>query len=150
VNGNTRDAALATRSAVPDLRVSDAERDVAVAELSEHFQAGRLDQEEFSERMAKALNSRTERELSALMEDLPPLREIASSPVLSVPPVRPSRRPVYLPVLLPLLFGAFLVARIAGAGGPDHHAGPWVVFPLFWVIAIVTLRFAWWRRSSAR
>jgi hypothetical protein len=144
MNENTRDAVGATRSSVPDLRVSDAERDAAVAELGEHFQAGRLDQEEYSERMAKALNSRTASELSALMKDLPPLPETANRPA------RPSRRPVYLPVLIPLLFAAFLIARVAGAGGPDHHGGPWVLFPLFWVIAIVALRFAWWRRSSAR
>jgi len=29
------------------IRVSDADRDQAIAELSEHFQAGRLTQEEF-------------------------------------------------------------------------------------------------------
>jgi DUF1707 SHOCT-like domain len=33
-----------------EIRVSDAERDQAVAELSEHFQSGRLTQEEFEER----------------------------------------------------------------------------------------------------
>jgi len=149
VDGNKSDAARATRSAAPDLRVSDAERDAAVAELGEHFQAGRLDQEEFGERMAKALDSRTARELSALMKDLPPLGEAADRPMRPVRPVRPNRRPVYLPVLIPLLFAAFMIARIAGAEGPDHHGGPWVLFPLFWVVAIAALRFAWWRRSSA-
>jgi hypothetical protein len=144
VNGNTRDATRATRSVAPDLRVSDAERDTVVAELGEHFQAGRLDQDEFSERMAKALNSRTGRELSTLMNDLPPLRETVTGPM------RPSRRPVYLPVLIPLLFVAFLVAGIAGDGGPRDHGGPWVLFPLFWLIAIAAMRFGWWRRSSAR
>ncbi len=32
------------------IRVSDADRDQAIAELSEHFQAGRLTQEEYEER----------------------------------------------------------------------------------------------------
>jgi len=36
-----------------DIRVSDAERDQAIAELSEHFQAGRLTQDEFDDRRAK-------------------------------------------------------------------------------------------------
>jgi hypothetical protein len=120
--------------------VSDAERDAVVADLGEHFQAGRLDQDEFSERMTKALNSRTRGELTALMKDLPPLRETVTSPI------RPGRRPVYLPVLIPLLFVAVLMAGVAGSGGPHHHGGSWALFPLFWLI--VALRFGWWRRSS--
>ena len=42
-----------------DLRVSDAERDRAIAELSEHFQAGRITSEEFDERSTQALNAKT-------------------------------------------------------------------------------------------
>jgi hypothetical protein len=33
-----------------ELRVSDADRDLAIAELSEHFQTGRLTQDEFGDR----------------------------------------------------------------------------------------------------
>src|SRR5215469_11212740 len=54
-----------------DIRVSDAERDQAVAELGEHFQAGRLTQEEFDDRSGRALQARTGRDLSALFGDLP-------------------------------------------------------------------------------
>jgi Domain of unknown function (DUF1707) len=56
-----------------DLRVSDAERDAVVAELSEHFQAGRLNSTELDERIGKALTARTGRELAALTVDLPAL-----------------------------------------------------------------------------
>jgi hypothetical protein len=125
--------------------VSDAERDAVVAELGEHFLAGRLDQEEFGERMAKALRSRTGRELSELLNDLPPLRETVARSS------RSGRRLVYLPVLVPLLFAAVLIAGVAGgADGPHHREGPWVLFPLFWLVAIAVLRFGWWRRSSVR
>jgi hypothetical protein len=123
--------------------VSDAERDAVVAELGEHFQAGRLDQEEFGERMARALRSRTGRDLNVLLNDLPPLRETVT------PPSRRSRRPVYLPVLIPLLFAGFLIAGVVGGDGPHHGEGPWVLFPLFWLVAIAVLRFGWWRRSSS-
>ena len=41
------------------IRVSDAERDQAVAELSEHYQAGRLTLEEFDDRSSQALRART-------------------------------------------------------------------------------------------
>ena len=54
-----------------ELRVSDAERDVALAELSEHFQAGRLSQEEFGERSDRALKARTGDDLHELFTDLP-------------------------------------------------------------------------------
>jgi hypothetical protein len=54
-----------------DLRVSDADRDRAVAELSEHFQTGRLTQEEFDDRSGRALRARTGQELGELFTDLP-------------------------------------------------------------------------------
>jgi hypothetical protein len=54
-----------------EMRASDADRDLALAELSEHFQTGRLTQEEFDERSARALRARTGRELSELFTDLP-------------------------------------------------------------------------------
>jgi hypothetical protein len=55
-----------------DLRISDADRDQAIARLSEHFQAGRLTTEEFDERSGKALQAKTGRELAVLFTDLPP------------------------------------------------------------------------------
>ena len=54
-----------------DLRVSDAERDRAVSELSEAFQAGRITLEEFDRRSTQALSARTGRELTATVADLP-------------------------------------------------------------------------------
>jgi hypothetical protein len=53
------------------IRVSDADRDRAIAELSQHFQAGRLTQEEFEERSGSALQARTGDDLAALFTDLP-------------------------------------------------------------------------------
>ncbi|HTZ24714.1 MAG TPA: DUF1707 domain-containing protein [Streptosporangiaceae bacterium] len=54
-----------------DLRVSDADRDRAVHELSEAFKAGRLTADEFGERSAEALSARTGSELTGLLADLP-------------------------------------------------------------------------------
>ncbi len=54
-----------------DLRVSDADRDRAVHELSGAFQAGRLTADEFDERSGQALSARTGEELTALLADLP-------------------------------------------------------------------------------
>jgi uncharacterized membrane protein len=54
-----------------EMRASDADRDLAIAELSEHFQTGRLTKEEFDDRSARGLQARTGRELSELFTDLP-------------------------------------------------------------------------------
>jgi hypothetical protein len=54
-----------------DFRVSDADRDRALAELSEAFQAGRITADELDERSTQALAARTGKELTALLADLP-------------------------------------------------------------------------------
>jgi hypothetical protein len=54
-----------------EMRASDADRDLALAELSEHFQTGRLTQDEFDERSARALQAKTGQQLSELFTDLP-------------------------------------------------------------------------------
>jgi hypothetical protein len=54
-----------------DLRVSDADRDRAIGELSQHFQAGRLTLEEFDDRSGQAVRAKTGRDLAGLFTDLP-------------------------------------------------------------------------------
>ena len=56
-----------------DLRASDAEREHAASEIREHFAAGRLTEDELSERLEAAYQAKTVGELVALREDLPPL-----------------------------------------------------------------------------
>jgi hypothetical protein len=63
---------LRRRAASGGLRVSDADRDRAVSELSEAFQAGRITADEFEQRSAQALRARTGKQLTALVADLPP------------------------------------------------------------------------------
>ncbi|HEY6296314.1 MAG TPA: DUF1707 domain-containing protein [Streptosporangiaceae bacterium] len=54
-----------------DLRVSDADRDRALAELSGAFRVGRITADEFDQRSGQALAARTGKELTALLADLP-------------------------------------------------------------------------------
>jgi hypothetical protein len=61
-----------------DLRVSDADRDRAVSELSEAFQVGRITADEFDERSGQALTARTGKELTALLADLPVQRAVST------------------------------------------------------------------------
>ena len=53
------------------LRVSDADRDRALSELSEAFQAGRIAAGELDQRSGQALSARTGEDLTALLADLP-------------------------------------------------------------------------------
>lgn len=53
------------------MRASDADRDAVLADLSEHFQAGRLTAAELDERTGQALAARTWGELEELLADLP-------------------------------------------------------------------------------
>ena len=70
-----------------DMRVSDADRDRALGELSEAFQAGRISADEFDQRSGQALAARTGKELAAQLSDLPVLR----APVDTTDLQRPTR-----------------------------------------------------------
>jgi hypothetical protein len=52
-------------------RASDAERDVAAERLQVAFAGGRIDADEFDQRMRSALTARTRVDLTALLADLP-------------------------------------------------------------------------------
>jgi Domain of unknown function (DUF1707) len=54
-----------------DLRIGDAERDAAMAQLREHFAAGRLTFDELTERIDLALAAKTQGQIARLMADLP-------------------------------------------------------------------------------
>jgi hypothetical protein len=56
----------------PDLRLSDADRDAAIARLSEHYAAGRLDKEEFDERSDAVWTAKTRADLAPIFADLGP------------------------------------------------------------------------------
>jgi hypothetical protein len=56
-----------------DLRVSDEQRERAAAEIREHFAAGRLSDDELSDRVQAAYSARTEQELRTALADLPKL-----------------------------------------------------------------------------
>jgi hypothetical protein len=65
-----------------DLLVSDADRDRALCELSEAFQAGRITAGEFDQRSDQALGARTGKQLTVLLADLPHDRPCADTTAL--------------------------------------------------------------------
>jgi hypothetical protein len=103
-----------------DLRIGDAERDVAMTQLREHFVAGRLTFDELSERIDFALTAKTQRQIDRLMADLPR-------------PPRPSRAARAEPAL----------------PGPAPDAGRFLVFAmLLFALATWILIMAWMSRYS--
>ncbi len=127
------------------------------AELGEHFQAGRLDQAEFDERVSAALRARTRRDLNGLLADLPrrqPGPEATAGAPGAVAAGWPGWRTPWLP-LVPLLFAAIVAAGFAAGGGwhGAHHwgAGPWPLLWLWWLIpAALVLSRRRWARGQGR
>jgi hypothetical protein len=130
------------------LRVSDADRDRAIAELSEHYQAGRLSTEEFEDRTGRALQARTTADLAALFTDLPrreaPMTGATATSAANTAPASPAKSwPARVPVA-PVTILA-VVAVLALLGGHLFHIA-WVP-----VVAIIVVRvLAGGRRREAR
>ena len=117
------------------IRVSDAERDQAVAELSEHYQAGRLTLEEFDDRSSQALRAKTGSDLGALFTDLPKgaapsVLAPAGSTVADVPagPVRQrSGGPFTARTIIACVIAVTIVANVAGGLGAHPFSFGWLV-----------------------
>jgi hypothetical protein len=109
-----------------NMRVSDADRDAVLAELGEHFQAGRLTSEELDERTGRALTARTGQDLAAIMADLPAAG--AAGPPEPGPRGQAGFR---FPVVLIVIAAAIIGLSAAGHGG----AGLVLLIPIALLIA---------------
>jgi hypothetical protein len=114
----------------PSVRAADTDRE-AIAERLRHSHAeGRLDVQEFQERLDHCYRAKTIGELEQLVGDLP-------SP--ERPPAHwPRWRQLATVRLVPLLIALFL---IGAATGHHRHSGLWILIPLFFLA-----RFWRWRR----
>ena len=115
--------------AAGDLRVSDADRDRALAELSEHFQAGRLTAAELEDRTGRALSARTGNDLAVLLADLP-----AAQVVTTAAPARRSGRHLGPVAWICVAACVAAVATVAGAIGSGHHVH--IVLVPWWLILV--------------
>ena len=121
------------------LRVSDADRDRAIAELSEHYQAGRLTTEELEDRTGRALQARTTADLAALFTDLPrrqaPMTGGTATSAASTAPASPAKAwPARVPVASRPVAILAVVAVLALLSGHLFHIA-WVP-----VVAIIVVR----------
>jgi hypothetical protein len=116
------------------LRIGDAERERAQAALADHYVEGRLDHDEYTERLDGVWAARTHADLAAVFVDLPgdhrpPARPAYSTPASRgvVAPGRPRRRPsAPLVALMILLFvPAVLLVGLVVAGNL-----PWLLLGL--------------------
>jgi hypothetical protein len=112
----------------PGVRIGTAERERAAAALGEHFAAGRLEVDEYDERVARVYAAKTTADLAALFDDLPR----PAPPPPAPPPVMPAvgRAPV-LPAAV-----VFLAVVVAVAVVATTHFLPFVLIPVlfaFWV-----------------
>lgn len=93
------------------LRIGNAEREVASARLSDHYAAGRVDDEEYAERLDAVWSARTSDDLSVVFHDLP-------APVQRVEAPRQRRtrqrrqRSAFRAPLTALFIGVLLLALI--------------------------------------
>jgi DUF1707 SHOCT-like domain len=120
------------------IRVSDADRDQAIAELSGHFQAGRLTQEEFEERSGRALQARTGDDLAALFTDLPGRdtapAAAAGDPVFGAGGAGDLNRLSHLPMARLIILGVLAVIIVGNVlGSIAGHIG------FGWLIPVVVL-----------
>lgn len=124
------------------LRIGDVERDDAAELLREHLSAGRLQLDEFDERLGQALAARTQPELDVLFTDLPGRRPgQASAPASFAPtgqggeklPVEPDDRPE--PAREQPWWTSFWIfpAAITLAAVTQGRLGPLVALAALWV-----------------
>jgi hypothetical protein len=98
-----------TGPAEPDIRVGDRDRDAVAHRLQEAFAEGRLDDEDFDQRMRAALTARVGGDLAVLTQDLP---ESSGPTTRPAPQAVAGRRP-----------GRFAIAY----KGPIRRGGRWRV-----------------------
>lgn len=117
------------------LRIGDAEREQAAADLAEHFAQGRLGNDEYDERLDAIWTARTGADLAPIFEDLP-RHQPAPAPVAQARPRGRSRRLPVVPVVAALvvlsvvtgapfwlLIFALLFTGALGHGGRSRRCG---------------------------
>lgn len=116
------------------IRLSDAEREAAAADLGEHFAQGRLTADEHAERLEQVWGAKTRGEIAPIFRDLPsPYAAVAAAAPLPDRTwnagLRPFRRGVPAPLLVVL---AVLIVLSVIAHLPLFLLG----FAVFWFVVL--------------
>ena len=134
------------------IRLSDAERDAAAADLGEHFAQGRLTADEHAQRLDRVWAARTRGEIAPIFRDLPSPYAGASQPASAASRRRDERH--RSPVLrqprrrgfpTPLLVVVGVLIAVAAVG---HFPLFLLGLAVFWFVAVRHRR--WHRRHGWR
>jgi class 3 adenylate cyclase len=113
------------------MRVSDAEREAAIASLRGHFETGRLTFDEFGERVDETYAAKTDIELQHALRELP--RQAAAASRAADPrahPRRGRRRPPWQRwVLSRFVFVNGICVSVWAASGAGYFWPVWVMIP---------------------
>jgi Domain of unknown function (DUF1707) len=133
------------------VRVSDAERTEVADHLAAHFGEGRLNQAEFDERVAQAMNAKTRGDLRGLFDDLPEPgpAETPGAPVRAHRGSALASRPAVHPFVLILLVVVITVVGTAGEAVFGHVPGIKTWLTVGVIAAIVVYAAAMLNRSRA-
>ena len=110
---------------------ADAQRDRTVALLQRAYVEGRLQTEEFTDRVGRALAARTTAELRALVRDLPWLADIADGIRSAVARVAVLAALGLVWVIASIMLALAFVAALFPGGMSGEQA---LVFPLLWAL----------------
>jgi len=134
----------------PNMRVSHAERTEVADRLSKHYGDGRLDEEEFNERLDRAMKAKTQSDLDGLFDDLPEpdAPRAVARPNPQARPPRPFPRVAFLAlvVVLAIMVGQWLARPFIFPFGGFWPLGWHVPWLLIGIAVFVWWRFARWHR----
>jgi hypothetical protein len=124
-----------------ELRVSDEQRERAAQELREHFAAGRITEDELSDRVQTVYSARTEQELQTLLADLPKLPATRQQQKAEL---AERRRELRLRLLQETGggLGLFVVCTVIWAAAGAHHGSFWPIWVLIFPL-LVLVRNGW-------
>lgn len=118
-----------------DMRIGNAERERAIAQLGRHVGDGRLDLSEFDERSGRVSAARTRAELDAVQADLPRLPDPEREARLR----RAALAATWGPWALTAVICLVIWSAVAVGGGGGYVWPIWVIGPWGALLAIGTL-----------
>src|SRR5215475_1276726 len=128
----------------PNLRASDADREATADRLRQHHTDGRIDQDEFQERVEKCFAAKTVGELAELTRDLPgdPAQRTSGGRGFGL--LGCLRMIPIVPIILAIVAIHLIVGAVSGL---------WILIPLFFLARFMFVRrgFRTWsgRRGAA-
>ena len=108
------------------MRASDADREATATRLRQHYTEGRLDAQEYNERIERCYAAKTIRELDDLFIDLPRATTRGAEQERDRHDFRPPWR---LAMIVPVVIALVVICALTGA----HHLF-WLLWPLLFFI----------------